>query len=224
MKPFTEKVLKDFPKCPEGQFIARLVGIIDMGTQETEWQGTVKHVPKIYLQFEVYAENEDGKPVYDPEGKPFLIGQEFTASMAPKGKLLPFINTWRGKPLESKDFPFDFSRMLDRCGLMTVVQNKSADGSKVYANINGMTPVPKKLAQDASGKSIIPEAVAERYFFDLDSPDWDEMLNLMEKKMWDGIKGKIMSSPEFLNRMGRISEDNGKAEKGASDAFDDPAF
>lgn len=218
MKPFNHNTTAEFPKCPEGQHIARLVGLIDEGTQEIDFQGQIKKVPKLYLQFEVYAETEDG-PVYDQEGKPFLIGADFTASLSPKGKLLPFINSWRGKALEEKDFPFDFSRMLDKCGLMTVVHNKSKDGTKTYANVSSMVPVPPKLAKDSTGKSLIPNAFRKPFFFDLDSEDWGAMLEIFGG-LWERMRNTIERSPEFKARMGAEP-----SEKGAAEAFDeDPAF
>jgi hypothetical protein len=201
MKPIEKKEFKDFPKCPEGQHIARLCGIIDMGTQETVFEGVVSKKAQIYLQFEVFAEDEDGKEVRDDFGNPFLIGQVFTASLSPKGKLLPFINAWRGKPLEDKDFPFDFSRMLGRFCLMTVVINHDKkDAARTYANINGVSPVPKKMAQDPNGDSILPAPVADQFFFNLDDQDWGAMLKIYDKKLWEGMKIKISKAPEFIYR------------------------
>jgi hypothetical protein len=202
MKPFEQKTYTEYVKCPEGQHIARLVGLIDMGTQEIVWQGETKLKKKLYLQYEVYPEGEDGQVETDKEGKFFLIGQDFTSNLSDKGKLLPFINSWRGKPLEAADFPFDFSRMLGKYCLMTVVHNKSKDGTKTYANINGISPVPKKLAQNSAGESILPLSSTQAFFFDLDADNWANMTVFFETRLWDGIRGKIMASPEFQARDG----------------------
>ena len=195
MKPMEQKQYKDWPKAPEGQHVARLVGIIDVGTQDSIFNGEVKKKPRIYLQFEVYAEDENGKALGDEFGNPFLIGQEFTASMSNKGKLLPFVNTWRGKPLAAEDFPFDFSRMLGKTGLMTVVHNHDKeDEKKIYANISSIVPVPAKM------RDGIPEGVAENFFFDLDNADWKAMLKIYDNKLWDAMREKIAKCPEYKAR------------------------
>jgi len=203
MKPMELGVSKDYQKCPEGQFISRLCGIIDIGTQEVVFDGIPSKKPQIYLQFEVFAEDEDGKAVLDNEGRPYLIGETFTAKMSTKGNLLAFVNSWRGKPLEEKDFPFDFKRMLGRYGMMTVTHNASKkDPSKIYANINGISPVPKKLAQAPDGTSILPTPVAEDFFIDLDDPDFERMNGLIYTRTWEAMQKKITSSPEYKLRLG----------------------
>lgn len=202
MKPMDKTISKDFLRCPEGQWIARLCGIIDMGTQEETFEGKFLKRPKMYLQFEVFAQNEDGSPSLDDEGRPFLVGRVFTASMSTRGKLLPFVNAWRGKELEDKDFPFDFNRMLGRHGLMSVAHTTSkADATKIFANIVGIAPVPRQMAFGSDGKSILPEAVHPTFFFDMDNPDWASMMKIYDS-LWDGIKNKIAASPEFLIRSG----------------------
>lgn len=214
MKPIEKKTYKDFPKAPEGQHISQLVGLIDLGSQKIEFQGVAKFRPKIYLQFEVYPENENGTVITGDDGSFFLVGQDYTVVMTDNSKILPFINSWRGKPLEEADFPFDFSRLLGRYGLMNIVHNKSSDGTKSYANIGSITPVPKKLAYAANGDSILPLSSTKPWFFDMDNPDWEGMLKLMELKMWDGIRSKIKESPEFQARNGgKSAEPAGKDDK-----------
>lgn len=199
MKPMLKDQSKDWPKCPEGQWIARLTGIVDLGTQVEDYQGTVNKRPKIYLQFEVFAENEDGSEALTEDGHHFMVGQYFTASMSPKGKLLPFVNAWRGKPLEDKDFPFDFNRMLGRHCLMSIVV-EAKDG-KTYAKIGSIAPVPKRMAFNEKGDSTLPESKMPQFFFNMDSDDWGEMMLLYETQLWDGIRKKIALSPEFQARM-----------------------
>lgn len=211
MKPIPQGSNIDFPKCPEGQHISRLVGIFDMGTQRMEFQGAVKYMPKVYLQFEVYAENEKGEPITDEEGNPFLVGQDFTASMARNSHLLPFVQGWRGKPLEEADFPFDFSRMLGQYGLMTISHTKSKDGTRTYAVINGLVPVPRPMARNAAGDSILPKGRMVPEFFDLDAEDWAKAYDIFERRLWDKMKEKVQSSPEFQERVG-----NGKPAVSAS--------
>jgi len=220
MKPMNQSTFIDFPKCPEGQFVARLVGIFDMGTQRQEFQGAVKMMPKVYLQFEVYAEDEKGDAVTDDEGKPFLVGIEFTASMSAKSNLLPFINKWRGKPLEDADFPFDFSRMLGQYGLMSVAHKEGKEG-KVFAIINGIVPVPRQMAKDSEGKSLLPPGLVTPEFFDLDDQDWAHAQDIFDRRLWEKMKGRIQASPEYQARVGGGAKPASSGHLPASEYSDD---
>ena len=197
MKDIEKTNFVDFPKCPDGQHIAKLVGIFDLGTQPVVYEGKTKMSPRIYLQFEVYAELEDGTYAKDQDGHFFMVGIEYTASLSNRSKLLPFINSWRGKPLEDQDFPFRFSRMLGKYALLSVVNNENKDDPrKKYTNIVGISGAPKKMMEG------IPEGMIEPFFFDLDAEDWEVMSKFFDSgRLWERIKGRIASSPEYMERM-----------------------
>ena len=198
MKPFIQQTeSKEYEKCPKGQHIARLVGIIDLGTQTWAYQGDAKSGQKLYLLFEVYAEDEQGNLVVrSDDGTPFLIGKEFSSSLNSKSNLFKFITSWRGKELQSEDFPFDFSRMLGKYCLMSVTHSTSQDGSKSYANIATIALLPKKMSDN------LPKPVALPFFFDLDAEDFQAMEVLYRTRMWQGIQNKIALSPEWMRRTG----------------------
>ena len=42
----------------------------------------------------------------------------------------------------------------------------------------------------------------QAFFFDLDADNWANMTAFFETRLWDGIRGKIMASPEFQARDG----------------------
>ena len=52
----------NFERCPSGMHLARCYRIVDLGTQKSEYLGTIKHLPKVMIQFEVHGEDENGKP------------------------------------------------------------------------------------------------------------------------------------------------------------------
>ena len=202
MKAFEQSTGGSYEKAPEGQHIARLVGIIDEGTQTWEFQGTPKSGQKLYLQFELYPEDDDGQPMTNQNGEFFLVGEEYTAVLNDKSNLTKLITSWRGKALEPQDYPFDFSRMLGKYALISVAHNKSADGAKTYANIAGIAPVPRKLAQNAAGESILPQSSTKPFFFDLDADDWKSMLEIYTSRLWQRIQQKITMAPEYAQRNG----------------------
>ena len=203
MKDLEKTNYVDFPRCPDGQHVARLVGIFDLGTQEVVFEGNTKMTKRMYLQFEVYAESEDGEGyAKDQRGHFFLIGQEFTAVMSNKGKLLPFVNSWRGKPLEDADFPFRFSRMLGKCALLSVATTvNKTDPNKKYASILSVAPVPKRLMEG------IPNPMLDPFFFDLDAQNWGAMSKFFDSgRLWDKIKARIAGTAEYKARTGGKTE------------------
>ena len=49
-----------FTPVPQGMHLARCYRVVDLGTQKSEYLGTIKHLPKVMLQFEVFGEDESG--------------------------------------------------------------------------------------------------------------------------------------------------------------------
>jgi len=202
MKPFESQTSSTYEKAPEGQHIAKLIGIIDEGTQRWEYANEEKTGQKIYLQFEVYPEDEKGNVLKTQANEYFTIGEEFTSSLSEKSNLTKLITAWRGKPLGKEDYPFDFSRMLGKFALISVAHRPSADGTKVYANRAGIGPVPRKLSVDSEGKSILHDSGTKCFFFDLDAENWPSMLDIYSSRLWRNIQMKINLSPEYARRNG----------------------
>jgi hypothetical protein len=67
--------------------LARCYRVVDLGTQKSEYLGTVKHLPKVMLQFEVHGEDEAGKPIVTAKNEPMTISKNFTLSLAEKATL-----------------------------------------------------------------------------------------------------------------------------------------
>jgi hypothetical protein len=86
------------------------IDIVPVGEEETEYTDkqtgitTKKDVQKVFLVFQVFP--EDGSR--DSEGRPFLIDNKFTASLAPAAILRLKLERWRGQMVNGKveDRPF----------------------------------------------------------------------------------------------------------------------
>lgn len=128
---------REWVNCPEGQFQACCVDVIDKGEIETQFG--LKH--KIRIMFQV-AET-------DPTtGKPFLVGRNFTLSMNEKAALRQFMESWRGKKYTDAEVKagVDVERMVGVNATIQVMHE--AKGDQVYANITtimaamrGLTPL-----------------------------------------------------------------------------------
>lgn len=125
---------QNFEPKPAGKFPARLIWLVDCGTQEVEYQGEKKLARKLHMTFET---PENTKEFKSGEGeKPFVYSREFTASMHEKGNLRPFIEEWIGAGLtDSEAAGFDFEGLVNKPCEIKVMHKKNKDGSRTYTEI-----------------------------------------------------------------------------------------
>jgi len=152
----------------EGTFPARIVQIIDLGTQEDEWKGEVKHINKLWITFELPTETM----VIDGEERPRWLGSEFTKSTNEKARLTKVINA------TDKDAS-SFADLLDKPLLVEV--GTTSGGKDKWI---GASALPRGMK--------VEEAANPISYFDMDAPD-DEVLNSLP----DFLQEKIRSAPEF---------------------------
>jgi hypothetical protein len=138
--PFAGKATKaggTYDLCPAGNHPAHLVAIIDLGTHDSEYEGKKKEDRKFFLAWELSGKMK-------PNGKPFVIGREYTVLVEPNGSfsfaaesnLRKMMEGWRGKKYES-DEEIDITKLLGRPCLVNVAHKGS--GEKTYANIAGIS-------------------------------------------------------------------------------------
>ena len=69
----TASKTNSFKPVPPGTHLGRLYRIVDIGTQQGEYQGKITHARKIILHFELFGEDETGAPLTRDDGKPLII-------------------------------------------------------------------------------------------------------------------------------------------------------
>jgi hypothetical protein len=112
-----------FEKHPAGTPVCTLIKIIDLGTQETTWQGATKWTHKIRFVWESTELMKDGRP--------FIVQRDFTASLNAKGMLRPFLEGWRGRAFTEEELSgFDPKVLIGMSCLLSLVE----DGD--YTNVN----------------------------------------------------------------------------------------
>lgn len=135
---------KEFELIPVGNHVARCFQMIQMGTHKVENMGKESLKEKVRITWELSNELRE-------DGKPFVIGKEYTLTMSDMGNLRPMLESWRGQaftPDEAK--AFNITKVLGVPCLINVIHEKSKkDASKVYANIAGITPLPKGMEMPA---------------------------------------------------------------------------
>jgi hypothetical protein len=195
-----------FSPPPAGTFPAVCYRIIDLGTQQTTWQGKPKKAHKVLISWELHdpeAMTEDGKPM--------SVHQQYTWSMHEKSRLRHDLESWRGKAFSDADFGpggFDVKKLLGVPCFLGIVHD-TKDGT-TYANISAISGLPKNFdkpkAVNALAYSWIEDGLFDRAVF---------------ATLSDKMQEKIKSSPEY-----QILENGGVSEH-VSDAghrpdLDDP--
>ena len=195
----------NFVPVPQGMHLARCYRIVDLGTQKSEYQGQVKHLSKVMLQFEIHGNDDDNKPIVTQKGEPMSINKNFTLSLAEKATLRKDLQTWRGREFTEDELRgFELKNVLGAWAMISVIKALGNNG-KEYTNIAAIMSVPSAIK-----KAGIPEGHNDLTLFSIEEPDmalFDSFSN--------GLKEKIGKSPEWQSR-GKSS-----APKAPAGPFDD---
>ena len=179
-----------FTPVAPGMHLARCYRIVDMGTQKTDFQGQVKHLQKVMLQFEVHGEDEDGKPLVTAKGEPMSISKNFTLSLAEKATLRLDLQAWRGRPFTADELRgFELKNVLGVWAMITAARALGKNG-KEFTNIVSINPVPVTIK-----RAGLPEGFNKLSSFDIDKPDME-----LFETFGNGLREKISSSPEWRAR------------------------
>lgn len=197
----------NFKRVPSGVHIGRCYSLIDLGTQKTEGQYGVKMQHKVRIGWELFGEDEEGKPlVIEVDGRdmPMTISKSYTVSLHEKAGLRKDLSAWRGRDFtEDEAKAFDISKLIGAYCMVNVTTSET--NGKTYSNVAGITPLPAAL------KNAKPAAVHDVVKFDLDSPDM-AVLNGFHEKLQEAIK----RSPEWA-----MYEKKNRRNDGGATGFDD---
>lgn len=200
-----------FKPTPPGVYMGRCYRIIDLGTQETTWQGNVKHQPKVLLSWEIHGEDENGKPLLTDDGRPLMASKRFTASLTEKAALKDFIESWRGRPFTAAELKgFAVKSLLGQWGMINITE-EVRDG-KTYSNVDSVMPLPPAL------RKVLPEGHNVLGMFSMSqfTPDMMDLFNTFGK----GLQEAIKASPEWA----ALHEAPAKQASSLDDTDDDIPF
>lgn len=187
--PITASSTPERPRflVPAGAHVARCFKVIDLGTHERVYQGESKgHQRKVWINWELPNEpvEVDGKEL------PAAVGKEFGLSLHEKAALFKFLTAWRGKPFTAEELKgFDLLKLLGAPCLLNIVHEPSKDGSKTFANIASVSPLPKGMPA--------PAQVNPSQSYSIDDDGYGEKFQALPQ--W--IKEKVMKSEEYLKSL-----------------------
>ena len=172
-----------------GVHAARLIRIIDMGTQHNETYGT--DARKVRFSFELV----DLKHTFSEEAgpQPFLIDRQYTLSLNSKATMRKDMEGWLGRSLTDAELAdgFELSDLLDTAGQLQVTHTE--DGK--YANVGTLMAAPKGVKTSKAANSI--------FLFDLDDMD-SEIFESFPQWMQD----VIANAPEFTVEKSELKADS----------------
>lgn len=181
----------DFKPAPEGTWPAVCVRIVEMGTQPQNYQGKEtppKEMVRIYWELHdeecmIEREDDDGNRV----SRPMVISRPFTWSTSPRASLRKLLESWRGKPFTDADFGPDGFEIADLLGApcLLQVQHNERDGT-TYANVGNVIKLAKGMEKPK------PVLTPTGIWLDRDTFDQEAF-----EKLGEGVRNKVMSSPEY---------------------------
>lgn len=129
-----------YAPAPEGEHNAVCVDATDIELKDTPWGKK----PKFRLVWELDCKMDDGRP--------FVVGKTYTASLDQKATLRKDLKTWRGRDFTADEAKaFDTERLIG-APCRVIVAHAERDG-ETYANVETVLRAgPVKLA--ASGKYV----------------------------------------------------------------------
>lgn len=176
---------KEFKPVPEGNHMARCYRVIDLGTQDVEFQGEPKLMHKVLIAWELSGEADDGTQLQTDKGDPMTVSKQYTLSLSKKANLRADLESWRGKAFTDDELKgFDIGQLLGAYCMVTVKHDKKGD--KTYTNVASVARWPAAL------KNSKFEARYGNQLFDVDNPD-----KQMFEDFPDWLKEKIESCMEW---------------------------
>jgi hypothetical protein len=203
-----------FTPVAPGMHLARCYRIVDMGTQKSEYQGQIKHLQKVMLQFEVHGEDDHGRALVTTKGEPMSISKNFTLSLAEKATLRKDLQAWRGRDFTAEELRgFELKNVLGAWAMITAAKSIGNNG-KEYTNIVSINPVPASIK-----KAGLPDGFNKTSMFVIDEPDME-----LFETFGNGLKEKIQGSPEWRARGQEPASKPAPSGSGFDDMDDDIPF
>lgn len=160
-------------ESPEpGSYAAVCYQIIDLGTQEGEYQGKKIQRRQVIIGWELTEKNS--------KGEPFRASTFFTASLSEKANLRKVLESWRGSAFTPEELKgFSLSKLLGKPCLISLILT---DKNKI--RVSGASKLPKGMEAPVGSLPMLD--------FDLDKFDAITFSKLSSK-----LQDIIKKSPEY---------------------------
>lgn len=136
----------DFTPVPQGTHTAICNMVVDLGLQNSTYQGQARVRHECFIRWELPNERIE----YERDGQkingPMSIGKTYTLSLGEKANLRKDLEAWRGRAFTEAELKgFDLFNLLGHpCQLSVIHEDKNG---KIYANIKSVAGWPKGIAK-----------------------------------------------------------------------------
>src|SRR5271170_5806756 len=98
---------KEYPVAPEGLHQAVCVDVIDLGMVKRKWEGESYESPMIRIRWEIEETDPNTSLRY-------IVDQRYGLSLGKKSKLLPLLESWRGRKFTKEELEgFDVEKLIE---------------------------------------------------------------------------------------------------------------
>jgi len=158
---------EDFPLMSAGTYPAVCAGVVDIGTQRTEYNGEHSTQNQLILLFDFPTETIEINGVQ----KPRCLSLKLRKSVHEKASLRKHLTAWRGRDFTDEELDdFHLSKLLGVSANVTIV-HKDYNG-KTYANISAIGKPMKGTEQKPTRKIYFDMADKNTYSAIDELPDW----------------------------------------------------
>lgn len=174
----------NFAPCPAGTHLGVCIAVYDLGTQTTPFKdestGEPKRAKQVFIQWETPDE-------LMPDGRPFVIGKFYRASLNEKANLRHDLEAWRAKVFAPEELEgFSLRNILGKQCMLSVVQYQRADGT-IGAKVGNVMSAPKGTKATAAQNKLVS--------FDID--EWNDEVYRGLDEYWQKL---IAQSDEARSR------------------------
>ena len=139
---------KSYSPAPAGSHIATCNAVIDLGTQESNFNGEIKRQRKLMLTFEL---NEEAG--LRDDGKRHAISKRYTASLHEKSSLRKDLIAWRGRDFSPAELEgFEVNNVAGKSCMISVAHVEK--GGSTYANIVSIMGAPKGVTNPGASVAV----------------------------------------------------------------------
>ena len=168
----------DFEQVEPGSYAAVCYKIVDIGTQEGEYQGVKNSRRQVIIGWELDELMTTGERA----GKPFVVSKFYTQSLGEKANLRHDLAGWRGRDFTPDELAgFDAKNILGKSCMLSLTLT---DKGKI--KVSGVSKLPKGMTA--------PAQVNPTLFLSLEPNDYDRAAFDAQT---DKMKAMIMASPEW---------------------------
>lgn len=189
---------KEFEPVPAGNYPARCYSIVDLGSQETNFDG----IKALKRQVRVFWELPTKKKVFKEgeEAKPCVVSSRYTLSFNAKSNLRHVIESWIGRKLTDKEVYDGSWKLPDLLGLpcLVTVGNEEGKDGNTYARVMAVAPM-------VEGMQCPPQVNATKWFFMGHKAPFTVDAEAFAT-LSPFIKDTIVKSPEYQSVDGGLEE------------------